>query len=374
MWPLLVACSLVGAPTATQPADAEVPAVESTRVVVLVPSIADRRIADVLASVRANLPDVGYAVIEVGFEVDADHADLLARRVAASREAAAAHDARGVFWLDVRQAGEYHVYLYVPARGQLLRRRVPEAAQSIEAAIEAMWLIVRSGTLALAKGAEVAMEAVDPATIEASAPTPTAPPVPVVRPEPSPSREATRDGLGLWLSAAYLGLGLGDAMPWQSGGQLEVSYAVPSRRRVAARVGVSYAGVVAEARAESLTIARHELAIAAGIGGAVSRRVRLEGRLLPALDLLRWRAGADRGLEPAAKLATELLLRIAIGSRTRRTQVTIDLGAGADVGLGGFDFVRCDAGATACEGDAKRVALAPWRVRPRARAGLSLGF
>ena len=359
----------------TPPVDAEVPAIASTRVVVLVPSIPDRRIDDVLASVRSNLPEGGGTLIEVGFEVDAQHADLLARRVAASREAAVAHDARGVFWLDVRQAGEYHVYLYVPARGQLLRRRVPEAAQSVEAAVEAMWLIVRSGTLALAKGAEVAMEAVDPATIE-PAPPPVEAPAPIVPRAPAPSTTTSRAGVGLWLSASYLGLGLGDAMPWQSGGQLEVSYAVPSRRRVAARLGLSYAGVVGEVRSESLSIARHELAIAAGIGGAVGRRIRLEGRLLPAVDLLRWRAGGDRGLEPAAKLATELLLRISTWSPARDPwpRVTIDLGAGADVGLGGFDFVRCGAGATACEGDAKRVALAPWRVRPRARAGLSVGF
>ena len=42
--------------------------------------------------------------------------------------------------------------------------------------------------------------------------------------------------------------------------------------------------------------------------------------------------------------------------------------------LNRFDFVECEAGASRCEGAARREVLTPWRVRPRARLGLAARF
>jgi hypothetical protein len=97
-------------------------------------------------------------------------------------------------------------------------------------------------------------------------------------------------------------------------------------------------------------------------------RVRLEGRLLPAVELVQWRSDRN-GVRPVAKVAAELVLRIHLLPR-----LTLDVGAGPDVVFNRFDFVRCADSATDCRGSARQVALSPWRVRPRARVGLSVGF
>lgn len=358
MGPLVVLCLLapagpVGEPTQTPAAQAEI-----VKVVVLVPRASDRRVDDTLASVRSNLPPGEVELVDVPFDGDA-----LAPRIAAAEQAAEQHGARGVFWLDLRDATEYRVYLYLPDRHELFLRRVPEASQSVEAAIEAMWIIVRSGTLALAKGVDVAMEAVDPAAIEP--PAVVQPPEPPPKPTPKPERVETPPKLiGLWLSASYYGLGLSSSMPWQSGGGVELSYAL---HRVV-KLGIAYGvvgGMPVRAPTE-LSIVRQEIALALGIGGLVSKRVRIEGRILPALELMHWRAQGDRGVEPAGKIASELVLRVHLVPR-----LTLDVAAGADVSVTDFDFVRCADGASTCSGPTRELVMSPWRVRPRARLGLS---
>jgi hypothetical protein len=362
VWPLLV-CLLGPAGSVVAPTETPGEAPDVTRVVVLVPPVSDRRIADTLASVRSNLPAGEVELVDVVFDGDG-----LARRIDAADDAAAVHDARGVFWFDLRDGAEYRVYLYLPARAELLRRRVPEASQSVEAAIEAMWIIVRSGALALAKGSDVAMEAVDPASIEPPI-APAKPPVPTPTPAPAPGdgKPAPPKPIGLWLSASYYGLGLSESVPWQSGGGLELSYALHRLVKLGLAYGI-VGGLPVSTPAE-LKILRHELAAVLGVGGLVSKRVRIEGRLLPAIELMQWRAQGDRGVEPAGKLASELLVRVHLVPR-----LTLDVAAGADVSFSDFDFVLCADGASECSGEARRVVLSPWRVRPRARVGLSVVF
>jgi hypothetical protein len=70
-----------------------------------------------------------------------------------------------------------------------------------------------------------------------------------------------------------------------------------------------------------------------------------------------------------AKVAGELVFRVWLVPH-----LTFDLGAGADVAFNDFDFVRCDERATDCTGPNRRIVLDPWRVRPRARIGLSAVF
>ncbi|HWB80461.1 MAG TPA: hypothetical protein VG755_36100 [Nannocystaceae bacterium] len=363
MWPLVVA-ALVGPASGTTSADPiAAPAVQATRVVVLVPRSSDRRVDDVVASVRAAvLPEQVELVL-------VPQADEGATRIAQAQRAADDYDASGVFWLDLRDASAYSVYLWLPEKGTLLRRRVTESAQSVEAAIEAMAIIVRSGTLALASGRDVAMEAIDPAVLEEKPvePTVVVPTQPIEPPPPKPAPPPKERRL--WLSFGYEGLGLGRAMPWQSGGAIELSFAV--HRFV--KLGGAYA-VVGGAKVRSpaeLSILRHEIAAVLGIGGAVHPRVRIEARLLPALELVQWRAPAQdrRGVRATPKLAVELALRIHLAPR-----LTLDVGPGADVALTSSPFVLCEATAGACTGADRQVVLTPWRVRPRARAGLSVLF
>ena len=333
-----------------------------TRVVVLVPDDGDRRVADVIASARADLPADEVELLDVRTGPEES-------RLEAARRAAQEHHAEGVFWFDLAESGEYLVYLHLPARDVTLRRRVPEAAESVEAAIEAMWIIVRSGTLSIARGVAVEMEAVDPATIEPKPPEPEPTPPPPKTPVEPPARPEEPERIGLWLSASYHGLGFARRVVWQSGGGVELSYAV--HRLV--KLGIGY-GIVAGMRVRApteLAIVRHEVAAVLGVGGLVGARVGLEGRLLPALELVQWRAPQSdaNGLRPAAKLAAELLLRIVLVPR-----VTLDVAAGADVGLTSYTFVLCGEGAATCSGDARVTVLTPWRARPRARAGVSFVF
>lgn len=366
MWPLLVASLVVAAqPPVVMPEPAPSDAShERTRVVVLLPAAGDRRLDDVVASVRANLPPEQVELVEL----EADDVDTVANRLAEATRVAKGQGARGVFWFDLRDAREFRVYLHVPGRKGVLRRRVPEAADSVEAAIEAMWLIVRSGSLALSRGADVAMESVDPATVDPPSPPPTAPPTVITTVEP-PRATAPDRPRRWWLALGYLGAGLARSMPWQSGATLGVRYDVHANVGIGVAYGVVAGGALREPTA--LRVIRHQLALALAVGGAVSPRVRLEARLLPALDLLAWRAAAEgrRGLQPAPVLAGELAIAVELVPRVR-----LELAPGLEVALVRTSFVRCGQGATSCEGALREVALTPWRVRPRARVGLALGF
>lgn len=349
---------------------------EVTRVAVLVPRRRDPRVVEVVASVRSNLEPEEVRLVTVSVTGP----DELGPRVVHAQQAATEHDARGVFWLDLRDDDEYLVYLYVPERAAVLRRRVPAASASVETAIEAMWLIVRSGSLAMAMGADPGMEALDPDEVAASIEAATPPSAEAeadtdksreTEPDgrPNPQRAPPRDGIGLSVSLSYLGGGLGRRVAWQSGAAVELAYAL--HRHV--RLGVAY-GVLAGSPVREpteLRILRHELAVVLGVGGAVHRRMRIEGRLLPAVELASWRAPDDgaAGLEVFGKAAAELLVRIELVPRLR-----LDVGGGAALAFNDFDFVVCAEQAAVCDDDARRVVLSPWRIRPRGRIGLTTVF
>lgn len=366
MWPLLVASLVVGVqPPAVIP-EPPPAAHELTRVVVLLPSAGDRRLEDVVASVRANLPAEQVLLVEL----EADGDDTVSSRMAEAARAAKGQGARGVFWFDLRDPDQWRVYLLVPGRKALLRRRVPEAAGSVEAAIEAMWLIVRSGSLALSRGVDVAMESVDPATVDPP-PAPAAPAVVASRPPIAiaPPATASRRVPRWWWSLGYLGLGLAGRVPWQSGGAIGLRYDV--HRNVGIGLAYELVGGAALREPTALGVLRHGLGPMLAVGGAAGARVRLEARVFPALELLAWRAAAQgrRGVQPAAKLAGELVLAVVLIPRLR-----LELAPGFDVALTRPSFVRCGQGSPSCTGADREVALEPWRVRPRARVGLAIGF
>ncbi len=365
VWRLLALLLAPASPAPTDPAppSAAVDGPEApahTRVIVLVPRAPDRRVDDVVASVRAGLTEGTVELLLVP-ESDAD-----ASRLEHARAAAVEHDAQGVFWLELADARASAVYLWLPQRRAALRRGVPEAADSVEAAIESMAIIVRSGALALANGRELAMDAVDPAALEPAV-APTAVPAVAASPEPPAVAPTQPRAPRWWASLGYEGLGLARAMPWQHGGAIELARVL--HRHVA--IGLAYA-VVGGPRLRSpasLAIVRHELAVVAAVGGSLHPRLALWGRVLPALELAQWRGSQRRGTRAAGKAALELVLRIGL---TRR--LSFDVGAGADAVFTAPPFVRCAEGTAACAGAARQVVLQPWRVRPRARAGLSLGF
>jgi hypothetical protein len=331
-------------------------------VVVLVPERSDRRVDDVVASASANLPHDEVELVALPFS----GVDTLPRRVARARQAADAHAARGVFWLDLRDDQRYVVYLWVARDGTLLRREVPEAAQSIEAAVESMWIIVRAGSLALASGVEVAMEAVDPRTIVADAESI------AMRPAtPEPDRPTTHRLLrtSAWWSIAYVGVAFGRTMPWHSGALLEARGAVHRHFALGLAYGASTGPPTKDA--EALRLVRHEIIAVVAAGAPLAPRLRLDARLLAGLDLLRWRSsGQDTaGLEALGKAGIELTARVHL-----RPGLTFDVAAGGEAWFRRFDFVLCAEQALECSGDARRVAFSPWPVRPRVRAGLSGRF
>ena len=367
-WPLIVA--LVGQP-APESIEPTPPAkeVQVDRVVLLEPTEPDERIADVVAAVRANVPPEEFEIVSV----KTPGPSTLGVRVVAAQDAATEHDARAVFWFDLRHDEEWVVYVYVRDRSAVLRRRVPEAAQSPEAAVEAMWLIVRSGAMAIASGTDAGMETVDPdqvaAEVKAASEPEPAPPTQPPTPSTARSEHSPPQLRGVWLSFAYLGEGLASTVPWQSGASLELAYAV--HRFVKLGIGYGVVGGLPVRTPAELHILRHEIAAILGVGGPVHPRLRVEARVLPAAELSQWRTPADdgTGLRVIGKAAAELVFRVWLVP-----QLSFDLGAGASVTFNDFDFVQCEATASECTGDARRVVLSPWRVRPRARVGISALF
>ncbi len=365
LWPVIVALAGQPVPGTTEPPPAA--EVHIDRVVLLEPVDADARIADVVAAVRANVPPEEFEIVSV----KTPGPSTLGVRVVAAQDAAREHDARAVFWFDLRHDEEWVVYVYVRDRSAVLRRRVREAAQSPEAAVEAMWLIVRSGAMAIASGIDAGMETVDPEQVAAEVKAATEPEPP---PEPAPKPMAKSEHRppllrGVWLSFGYLGEGLAGAVPWQSGGSVELAYRV--HRFVKLGIGYGVVGGLPVRRPAELHVLRHEIAAVLGMGGPVTPRVRVEARLLPAAELAQWRAPADddAGVRVVGKLAAELVFRVWLVP-----QLSLDLGAGASLAFNDFDFVQCEEAASSCSGEARRVVLSPWRVRPRARLGLSALF
>ncbi|MEM6990418.1 MAG: hypothetical protein AAF721_07975 [Myxococcota bacterium] len=364
MSPLLVAW-LLGPANPVAPATPTAAAeMETTRVVVLMPTPGDDRVTDIVATARASLPPGEVELLEVT-------ADSTRSPVRTARTAAKQQHAKGVFWFDLRDDREFLVYVYLPERDVTLRRRVPEAAQSVQAAIEAMWIIVRSGAVSLARGVEIGMEAVDPKTLAERSPA---------QPKPAPTKptESTTGGqpqtepkrpLGLALSVSYLGHGFARRIAWQSGGTVSLAYRV--QRLIHLGIGYGIVGGMRVADPTTLSVVRHDLTLSLGVGGFVTKRIGLRGRVLPTLELVRWRAddSGARAVQPASKLGAEAMLQIRVAPR-----ITVDLAAGADIGLTSYAFVLCGDPAPSCSGDARALVVAPWRVRPRARAGITALF
>ncbi len=292
-----------------------------------------------------------------------------ARLGAARQRCNAAKRPVAVFWLDVARPDEWRLYALPCAAQQPFVREIPVTSGEEQASIEALWLIVRSSAAAMAAGAEPAMEAVDPRALEPK-PTEPTPPVrePTTRPpeRPTPSPERVRK----WsVRAGYAGDSLAPQIPWQSGVLAGFAYA-PIRWL---RIGAGYE-FLAHARLDEpagFALWRHAVALTIAGVAPLAKRVELEVRFAPELELSRWKSDVSgRGrLRAVPRLGLDALLQIELGRG-----VALELGPGLAVALIDVDFVTCATSATTCTGPGRNVVVDARRVRPRARAGISVRF
>ncbi|MBC8070539.1 MAG: hypothetical protein IAG13_19565 [Deltaproteobacteria bacterium] len=160
------------------------------------------------------------------------------------------------------------------------------------------------------------------------------------------------------------------SIPWQSGVIAAFSFAP----RPWLRVGTSYE-FLAPAQLESpsgFSLWRHGVALTLAGVVALAKRVDLELRLGGEVELSRWRSdAAGRGrLRAIPRLGLDASLQIELGRG-----VAIDVGPGLAVALVDVDFVTCARAAASCAaGPNRQVVVDAWRVRPRARAGISVQF
>jgi hypothetical protein len=296
-------------------------------------------------------------------------------RLAAAREACEG-GVLGVFWLDARRAEEWRLYALPCATMKPLVREILVTTGAEQASIEATWLITRSSAAAIDTPESVAMteadaKAIDAAEPEAPEPQPKPQPKPQPTPRVDPPRAPEPDRLGLQLSLGYAGEALARTVPWRHGVWSGIAW--NATRRV--RVGGWYEGSL-PARLEDpdgFAVWRHAVALTVAGDVAIGRRLAIELRGGPELELVRWRStdlGRSR-LRPVPRIGGDATLQIALVP----DRLWLDLGLGVAIALIDVDYVTCAAGAEAsCAGATRRVTADSWRVRPRARAGLSVQF
>ncbi|MCX4242562.1 hypothetical protein [Paraliomyxa miuraensis] len=339
-----------------------------TAVYVVAPAGTDPGLLEVLAAARANLQAQGVELQQV---------EPAPGQTAANRARALVSGglARGAFWLDERSPGEIRVFM-LDAQGTAYVRRVPVEPASIEASREAVWHIVEAGSLALATGEPVSMEQAKTEDLEPSPkpePEPPPPAEPVVHEPPppelvyvEPSRPYPPFRIGCGL--AYLGSGLAREIPWSSGAVLDVKM----HAKRAYVLSASYGLLLPGRRGEPVVTWRHRAELRAGPRLLYTRnRVELHVLAGGAMEALRWQATSsdDAGWRATALATIDGSVAVRI-----KANLWLVIEPGAEVLLNRFAFVECEAGAPSCEGATRRVVLDPWRVRPRARAGLTVQF
>ena len=283
--------------------------------------------------------------------------------------------ARGVFWFDRSTPDEIGVFL-AAHDGSTFVRRVSEP--SPQARLEAVFLIVEHGSVALAAGDRVAMETVEEEEepIEEPEPDPPSQPEPEPAPESVPAEPTAVETGGkprarFGVSLAYRGESFASNLPWQSGAALG-AYADLGR---SLRVGVEYAFVAPWDSPRSdvrLPVGwRHGPSLHIGVRSELTNRFELSARLVGSVDLVHWRAtdAGSQGVRVMGVVGPEIALRIRLVR-----EAFLELSPGVGVVLNRFAFVECEASATTCAADDRRTLVDPWRFRPRLNAGLAYRF
>jgi len=349
------------APTAEDtdpPPDAEGP----RPVAILLPLGTDPALLEAITTATTHLDNGGIELQPI--EISRDISPVSYARSLIEEENTA-----GVFWLSSREPDKLRVLL-LTAGGKGFIREVPVEADSPEASREAVWLIVVNGSRALASGEALAMAQAsledlgppeepkpeEPKLEPPDEPKPEDPP-----PEPPPKK------LGGGLAALYTGEGIGAPVPWQSGVGLS-GFVDPGRL---ARVTLDY-GLFLPWRSDDPVVTwRHQLLVRGGLRGDFGKFVTLHGLLGVGIEAVRWRGTLDdrQGWRAWGTASADVGLQVRLGG-----PAWLWIEAGGAALLNPFTFIECEADATQCEGDTRRVSLQPWGFRPRARAGVALRF
>lgn len=348
------------------PADSTEGPAQSQRstIIVAVTSDADPKLVEALKAASANLAAQGLVLEPVALKPGQRPAERAAALLRTD-------DVLGVFWLDDRD-DELRVFLMASPTTAYLRR-IPIEGSSREAAREAAWLIVESGSMALVSGAVPAMEHADakallpePAPVEA-APEPTPEPKPTAT-APSPTASpAPEQRVGGALVLGYLGEGLAAPVPWQSG--IAASGVLDVGRHV--RLALDY-GVLLPWRSGAPTVRwRHRVGARVGPRVALSRRVAMHALVGASVEAMQWRHSTNpqTGWRVLATAGLDVGLTVSL-----IPALSLWFQPGLGVPLNRFSFVECQAQSTSCEGTARRVVLNPWATRPRVVAGLAWVF
>lgn len=324
-------------------------------VVVLVRTDADSSLISALEAARTTLNTEGIVLV-----VERIEPGLAASERATARAEGAS--VRGVFWIEER-AGVVEVWLQDGLKRTYLRR-VPNGIEGGQAAWESVWLIVESGAESLSRGGAVAMEPTELPSEDTDA----SQPEPVVAPEVSAPEEVDpvthprpQPGVGGGFSLAYLGEGVGRSLPWQAGlsgrGFLDLGRW--------SRLALEYAVLFPRRESSSLSW-RHRVAMHGGVRRRVGKRWGIEALAELGAEAQRWRSpsGSAGGWRAVATSGVDVAASVRLGG-----PIWFWLSSGVGIPLNRVSYVECRRGATDCSGEDRRVALTPWPVRPRVRAG-----
>ncbi len=326
------------------------------RVLVLVDSDADRSLLSALEAARTTLDAEGLVLALEHLEPGQVASVAARQRV----EGAAVH---GVFWVEV---GPGFIDVWLRDRDEkTYLRRVPGGVQSGEAAWESVWLIVESGAESLSRGGAVAMEPTE-------LPQDPDPPPPMAEPTPAPVDVAENAAevevavkprlvAATGLSLSYLGEGVGSAIPWQSG--LSARGFVDLGRWP--RLGLEYAVLFPPGEASSVSW-RHRVSMHGGVRRPLGARWAVEALAELGLEAQRWRSPStgDEGWRAVATSGVGVAASVRL-----RGPLWFWVSTGVGIPLNRVSYVECRRGATRCSGEDRRVALTPWPVGPRIRAG-----
>lgn len=340
------------------------PDVEGPRpVAILLPLGTDPAMLEAIATATTHLGSSGIELQPI--EISRDISPVSYARTLIDEENTA-----GVFWLSSREPNKLRVLL-LTAGGKGFIREVPLEPDSPEASREAVWLIVVNGSRALATGEALAMAQ---ASLEDLAPPeepkPEEPPPEPPKDDPPPEdpkpEEPPPKKLGGGVAAVYAGEGIAAPVPWQSGVGV-TGFVDPGRL---ARITLDYGLFLPWRTDDPVVTWRHQVLVRGGLRGDLGRFVTLHGLLGAGIEAVRWRGiDAREGWRAWGTASADVGLQVRLGG-----PMWLWIEAGGAALLNRFTFIECEAGATQCEGDARRVSLRPWGFRPRARAGVAVRF
>ncbi len=230
---------------------------------------------------RAEAIEAHLSGLDVGVEtvaIDEIRGELVAKH-AIAEGAARARDALGAFWVESPRKGTLELYLVQPGRREVMRREISLDPRAPQASVEAVGIVARSITSALASGMSVEMEAIP---LPEPQPAPEPEPAPAPKPAPAPPPDTPRERGRARLAVGYVGTSYAREVAWQSGLGLGAGWVWPFGLHVAAEYAVMQRVRAVETGA-AIVVARHPIAAAVGWGHRFGS-VFVEGEAVAILD------------------------------------------------------------------------------------------